>query len=310
VVVPEGTRRIEMVERGDMDATALTNLWNSKALDDALARSGGPARLAVEDDTGDAEKMTVMFNTTKPPLDDVRIRRAIAQATDIPAIAARNGWPLDSLAQGPVSPSSPFFSPAPYPAHDPGRAKALIHDYLTDPKVPNRPREIAFTLMAPSDDAEFVNQLVDQWAQVGIKAKVSTVEFKQTVRLAVFGGFDAMILRYFASADFDLLWHFFVDDTLATSGVSINFARMRSREITDGMNEARATPDVEIRKRAYARVQQAFAEQMPYLWMQRAEWRLASNPRVHDAHSVSLPDGRPARALVAGTLRLTETWVD
>jgi ABC-type transport system substrate-binding protein len=310
VVVPDGRDRVAMLERGEMDATSLTQLWDLKALDEAVVRNRAGSRLQVENDNGDAEKTSIMFNALKPPLNDVRVRRAIAHATDVPGLAARNGWPLASLAQGPVSPESPFFSPAPYPAFDPAEARRLIQDYLKDTKVRPRPKEVAFTVTAPDFGAELMNQLVAQWAQVGIKARLDYTDVKQTVRQAVLGNFDAMLFRYFAAADFDLLWHFFVDDTIATEGISINFGRLRNKDITTGMNEARATLDAGTRKQAYARVQNAFADQMPYLWMQRSEWRLASTARVRDAHNVTLPDGRPARPLNAGTLRLVQTWVD
>ena len=37
---------------------------------------------------------------------------------------------------------------------------------------------------------------------------------------------------------------------------------------------------------------------------------MAATPHVRDAHNVTLPDGSAARPLNAGTLRLTETWID
>src|SRR6185503_11840943 len=107
-------------------------------------------------DMGDAEKTAIAFNTTKPPLNDLRVRQAIAYATDIPDLATRNGWPLDRLAQGPLNPASPYFAPATYPGHDLERAKALVREYLNDPKVRNRPREITFTMLAPIAGAEYV----------------------------------------------------------------------------------------------------------------------------------------------------------
>jgi peptide/nickel transport system substrate-binding protein len=308
VIVPDGRERIEMLTRGDMDASSFTNLWELAILDEAARGNGAPSSLKVERDDGDAEKQVVMFNAMKPPLDDVRVRRAVAYATDLPTIAARSGWPLQSLAQGPVSVDSPFFSAAPYPTYDVQKAKNLVNEYLSDRRLRTRPREVAFTLKAPQAAAEFVNLLVSQWAQAGLKVNVDYIDFKQTVRFAVTGDYEAMLFRYFASADFDLLWHFFVDDTYAP-GISINFARLRSTEITSGMTEGRSTLDVNTRRRAYDKVQQAFADEMPYLWLQRSEWRMASNPRVRAAHNVTLPDGSPARPLNAGTLRLTETWI-
>jgi ABC-type transport system substrate-binding protein len=150
---------------------------------------------------------------------------------------------------------------------------------------------------------------VAQWAVAGINAKVEYIEFKDLVRRDVLGLYDASLLRYFASRDPDELWHFFVSDTIG-GPVSVNFTGLADKDITDGMNQGRATTDPAVRKPGYEKVQQAMATQMPYLWLQRFEWRVASLERVHNAHNVTLPDGNAAMPLLACTHRLTETWVD
>jgi peptide/nickel transport system substrate-binding protein len=307
VVEPEGERRIDEVAEGEVDATSVSAPWELQHLDEVRARRQDA--LQVEDDTGDAEKTSIMFNTTKAPVDDVRVRRAIAYATDMPALAASAGWPEGTLARGPISADSPFFSPAGYPEHNLEKAKALVREYLSDTRVRNRPREVSFTVLASDHFAGLAHQLAAQWAQAGVKASVSLVDVKQLVRFAVLGAFDAMLFRYFAAPDPDLFWHFFVADTITTSGISLNFTRLRNDTITAGMMEARATADVEVRRQAYARVQAAFADQLPFLWLQRWEWKLAVNPRLHDAHNVTLPGGSAAMPLVAGTHRLAEAWI-
>jgi ABC-type transport system substrate-binding protein len=309
LVVPDGAQRIAMIERGELDATALTAPNDLRRLDDAVAQSPGLARFQVERDGGDAEKSAVMFNTAKPPLDDVRVRRAIAYATDVAALAEQNHWSADRLARGPIDPSSPYFSAAAYPGNDIDRARALLRDYLADPQVHDRPAEVAFTLIGTDAGAAVMNQLVNQWARAGIRARVTNVDLKRLVRLVVVGDYEASAFRYFAAPDPDVLWPFFVADTI-TPRVSLNFARLRNDDITNGMNDGRSTADVEARKRAYARVQKAFADQLPYLWLQRSEWRVTTTAGVRDAHNVSLPDGHAALPLLAGTHRLTETWLD
>jgi hypothetical protein len=49
---------------------------------------------------------------------------------------------------------------------------------------------------------------------------------------------------------------------------------------------------------------------MPYLWLQMTQWRIATTSKVHAAHNVTLPDGTKAMPYIAGTHRLTETWVE
>ena len=311
VVVPDGKARVEMLERKEIDVLTAVWPWDQIALDEGLARRSTGDTIKVETDPGDTEKLTILFNTSHPPLDDVRIRRAIGYATDIRAVAAAEGWAAEELARGPINPRSALFSPADYPGYEPAKAQALVNEYLKDPKVKNKPKDgVAFALQGTNGSgSNFLNQLVDQWAKVGIKANVSYFDVKAGARTAVGGNFDAMMLRYFAAPDPDVLWHFFVSDTVDGT-LPLNFARLKNKDITDGMNEGRSSLDTEVRKRAYAKVQKGLADQMPYLWLQMTQWRIATTNKVHDAHNVTLPDGGKAMPYIAGTHRLTETWVE
>jgi peptide/nickel transport system substrate-binding protein len=307
-VVAEGRARIEQLERGDVDVISATDDWDLAALDGARARH--PEVLRVETDPGDAEKSGIVFNTTVAPVNDRRIRQAIAWATDMNAIAAAEHWRTDEVAAGPLDPRSPYHASVPYPGADVVKAQALVREYLHDPKVRDRPRDgrIKVSLQAAAGSG-FLNRLVAQWARAGIDAEVSLIESKQLARVAVTGGFQLLFARSFAAPDPDVLWRFFVKD-MATAPLPLNFSRLADDGLTAAMDAGRATDDPAARKVAYARAQQVLAEQLPYLWMRRAQWRVASRVRVHDARNVTLPDGRAAMPFLAGTHRLTDTWVD
>lgn len=310
VVVEDGAVRLDMIEAGDLDATAVTSQRDIRALDQILDRKDRRSRIARAEDATDAEKTVVVFNTTRAPLNDVRVRQAIGHATDMRAIAEQSHWPLDRIARGPFDPASPYFSPAPYPGPDIGAARQLVAAYLSDSRVRKSASEVTFTLLAPDIWAPLANQLVDQWNRAGIRARVEFTNVKQTMRVAVSGGFDAEILRAFAAPDPDVLWHFFVSDTASTTGASLNLARLRDADITAGMNDGRGTDDDATRRAAYARVQDSMARQLPYLWLQREQWRIATSLRVRDARNVTLPGGGGALPFLVGTNRLTETWLD
>jgi peptide/nickel transport system substrate-binding protein len=308
VVVPQGLDRLAMLQRGELDATAVTNYRDIRALEDIVARGGSASRVSREVDDTQAEKTVIAFNTTRAPLDDTRVRQAIGHATDVQDIARQGLWSPDRAARGPLDPDSPYFSPAPWPAFDPDRARTLVREYLADRRVPNRPNEVTFTLLTTEVWAELANALVAQWIRAGIRARVEYTGSKVELFLAARGGFEAVVLRHFAAPDPDVLWHYVVSDTVS-DGVSLNFTRLRSSTITTGMNEGRASSDDAARARAYAQVQEAMARQLPYLWLQREEWRIASAGRVRANRNVTVPDGRAARPFLAGTHRLTETWL-
>jgi peptide/nickel transport system substrate-binding protein len=310
LVIPDGAKRIEELLAGDLDVTSLSAAWDVRRLDEVVADPAVSARISVQRDASDSEKDFVMFNTSKPPLNDVRVRRAVAYATDVAALAKEAGWSPDRQAQGPLSPGTPYFTPESYPTYAPDQAKQLIQEYLSDRRIPNRPREVSFKFIVTDVEKSFGLRMIEQWKKVGINAQLDLQDTKQIVRYAVLGDYGAMALRYYSVADPDVLWHFFVEETIGDTGITLNFTRQRDKDITAGMNDGRATLDPAARKQAYAKVQKGFAQAMPYLWLARSEWRIAAASRVHDVRSVTLPGDRPALPLLSGTHRLTETWLE
>jgi peptide/nickel transport system substrate-binding protein len=112
-VEERGNSRIARLQDGSLDATVVSAQWDLAALDSAVsAQSASGPRVLAERDTGDAEKTNVVLNTTKPPLNDVRIRHALGYATDVLDIFRQSGWPLDRRAQGPLDPRPTSTTPS------------------------------------------------------------------------------------------------------------------------------------------------------------------------------------------------------
>jgi ABC-type transport system substrate-binding protein len=102
-------------------------------------------------------------------------------------------------------------------------------------------------------------------------------------------------------------WH---SPAPSRDGIPLNLARIDDPAIDAALDAARGTADVAERQRAYRTVQQRFADLVPYVWLYRMDWIIASQQRVHNVFSVTLPDGFPAEPFNAGVFRLTETWVE
>ncbi len=298
-VIEDGSERVTQLQNGSVDVIHASNISETSQLD-ALPKDG---RIVVNHDPGATESTFVMLNTAKAPLDDVRVRQAIAYATDLQALADQNGWPKERLTDSPFAPDSPWYAKVDFPRANLAKAKELIASYEKD-KGP-----VSFELAGPFE-ISLLQQLSDQWAQAGIKTTVSVVEFKKNVILAVGGNFDALLFRYFAAPDPDVVWHFWSSKTVAPLGsISLNFAHLADEQIDEGLTAGRASADPAVRKAAYAKVQKRFADLVPYVWLYRTDWVIATSAKVHDARNVTLPDGSPSMPYAAGVHRLAETWI-
>ena len=150
---------------------------------DAFPRFGGAQSLApFQSDArfkvtiGGTEGKTILaINNKKKPLDDLKVRQAIAYAVDRKAIVdgAMNGFgaPIGSH----LTPTDPGYVDlvGQYP-HDPAKAKALLKEAGVTP-----PLKLTLTLPPPSYARQGGEIVAAELAEVGIEAKIENVEWAQ-----------------------------------------------------------------------------------------------------------------------------------
>jgi peptide/nickel transport system substrate-binding protein len=311
-VIPDGGERLARLRSGYLDVVSVNHLDEIRALNAAVDEQRGSSRgerIDVERDTGTSEDNFVLLNTAVAPLDDLRVRRAIAFATDRNALARQNGWDAADLLDGPFPRDSPWYSPADWPGYDLDKARQLVKEYEADQRRKGRDPKIKFKILG-SYDMPALQQLIGQWASAGITTTIEQIDFKRHIVLAVAGGYDTEFLRYFGMVDPDSLWHFFSSDTYADVGkISLNIGRFRDAQIDRAIDAGRATLDPARRKEAYAAFQRRLAEVSTHIFLARSPWYIATSRKTRDARNVKLPDGSPALPFLTGTHRLTETWI-
>ncbi|MGD9676210.1 MAG: ABC transporter substrate-binding protein [Candidatus Bipolaricaulia bacterium] len=114
----------------------------------------------------------VWLNTTRPPLDKVEVRRAIAHAIDKAALAEAVtfgvGLPVESVIPPPMIGFTPDVATYPY---DPALARRM----LADAGYPNG-FDLELTGRSDPDQVKISTVLQEQLAQVGITLKVTLLE--------------------------------------------------------------------------------------------------------------------------------------
>ncbi|MEP4380094.1 MAG: ABC transporter substrate-binding protein [Alphaproteobacteria bacterium] len=175
--IPDPSAQVAALKAGDIDAVA-----NLQAPEAVITLQADPN---FEVAIGSTEGETILaMNNTRPPLNDVRVRQAIAHAIDRQAI-------VDGAMFGFGTPIGTHFAPhhpayvdllAAYP-HDPARARALLADAdQTDLKL-------TLKLPPPTYARRGGEIVASQLKAVGITVEIIPVEWAQWLE-QVFRGTD------------------------------------------------------------------------------------------------------------------------
>jgi peptide/nickel transport system substrate-binding protein len=175
---------------------------------------------------------------------------------------------------------------------------------------------LTFTLATTPVPANLqrVQLLQQMYEEVGMDVDVTGTEQSQFIVDGVTGAYQANLWRQFGATDPDadyLWWH----KSNVTDPISLNIARFENDELSDALDAARATPDVEERARQYEIVQRVWAAETPYIWLNSTTWLIAADNNIRDFTNNNLPDADNVASIESlpfqsGSHRLTGTWVE
>ncbi len=259
------------------------------------------------DATGESRDNMVMLNTMVAPFDDPDARLALAYATDTKSYSDIVTGGFNEVATGPIGQTSPWYAPSNYPTYDAAKARELVE------KVKARHGgTFSFTLsgIAEPENQEGVQVLLQQWAAVGIDAKVDLQEGAKLVITTVTGGYQATMWGQFDAPNpfADGVWW---DAELAVPppAFTLNFARNKDQVIHDALSRGGQTDDFAQQKAAMAIVQQRLGIDVPYIWLNHLHESLIANRRVVNLINWTLPDGSQGLDLNQGGHPLTQVWL-
>jgi len=212
-----------------------------------------------------------VFNTSKPPLDDVRMRQALAYATDLDDFVAKAtggaAEPVKTLFQE----SSPFYNPdLTQPVNDLAKAQALVDAYIAEHGGP-----VKINMPVSESIKLYGEVLQQQWSRLdGVEVSVEPIVGAEAQRRQLAGEFDTTTSAV-NGIDPEPLFYDYLH-----SGSSINFGRFASPAVDEALDAGRSSLSVDERKAAYDSLQEALWTEVPYVFLIQAEYATAVGDNI------------------------------
>jgi peptide/nickel transport system substrate-binding protein len=281
--IPDKSLRLNALRTGDIDAAEADNVGQPRL--DGLSADG----LTVIDDFDNVGASNLLLNNDRPPVNDKRVRQAIAAAIDREAFRNAILDPSFEVADQPYPEGNKWSTNVDYPAYDPDRARQLVDEYEAE----NGPIKISIMIIAsgaPTDPAQYLQQ---QLEAVGIDVTINDLEQVTFVQQFVKGEYDTVYLgSFFGAADPDGSYPFITSKGAAEETlIKLNFARYRNPAVDQALQAQRATDDDAARKAEWSKIWNAFADDVPYAFLAYGRYAWVTKSDVYGLTGYTTPEG-------------------
>jgi peptide/nickel transport system substrate-binding protein len=260
-----------------------------------------------------------IFNTSVSPVDDVRVRKALAYAVDQEdLVAVLGGQDITPPQTQFFSPDSPWFSSAvedAWPTYDPGEAQRYLQEYVDDPDrsdglAPGSPVTIEFNCPPDATLLDLAQAYQAFWTDAGFQVNLNAVEQAAHISNAVAG--EYMINCWRAGANED---PYITLISAFTAGVPTNFTRYSSDTIDANLEILRTSTDFDERYAAVEDIMLELADQLPQIWTGGTATALFVQDTVQnvDGWTIPGPDGAPLTSgdgVINATIYWAEIWIE
>jgi peptide/nickel transport system substrate-binding protein len=304
VVPDEDERREALVERR-VDVLLTDDPVQVGELNEAASEG----IVQVIDDLEDEDpKLTIAFNTARPPFLDPLARRAVTISTDRQAFGDLRYDGILPPARTPFSEQSLWYNDVALPPRDLSEARGEVEDYELIYGSP-----LVFTLaVAPEATAmRFAAEWQRQLAETGIVVVIVVQPVDQIRFTASLGEFQAAVLPMFDKWHPD--WHYptFHQAYLTSVGAfGSNYTRFGDELIDEALDAARESGELARQVDQYRVLQDQLAAGESYLFLARLRRVLAAVPDVVDLTQWTTASGDPGLAVEGGAVSLTGAWLD
>lgn len=281
IIPDESVRRTALVS-GDVD-------WAISVPPQALDQLRSEDGIVVDETTAGAY-WYIGVNVNREPLNDPRVRQALAFAVNRDNIAVAASFGTAQPTDGPIPSSSAWaMDYAPY-GHDPERARELLADAgLAD--------GFDMEIMPTTQYEESIRaaQVIQaDLAAVGIRATIRSLEWAEWLQEEGDGNYDTYVCSWNGLVDPDDYFY-----AQHKTGEVFNFTGYSNATVDDLLDEGRRTQAFDERYGIYQQINRTIVDEAPYVYLY--------NPLNINAYAAHV-QGYQARGDQA--IRFVGTWLD
>ena len=310
-IVVDDTSRSASLRTGDLDIMQTGSATELALFKDDVTNAGADYQI-FEATEGETSEAFVQTNGMAAPFDDVDARRALSYATDKQAYIEIVAGGRYEAANGPFSPSSPWYIETDYPQYDQAKAQELV-----DKVKAKNGGTFAFELVGPPtpDAAKAMQFLQAQWKEFGIDVTINTIEQAPLIVKILTGDYQATMWTQFDSPHplgDSIWWH--ANTATEIPEFALNFARNKDERIGEALDAAREEPDPAKERELYQDVQTYLAEDNPYIWLYHTQLAIVAQPNVVNVVNYELPPNAAGEQLKGlpiqfGSHPLYQVWL-
>lgn len=305
VVIPDANDRTNAVLEGTIDMVA-TDQPRQVSRIQQIADTGTDAKVVVLDDrNAEKPKVSIAFNTGRPPFDRITARRAVAMATDRTAILTQVFDGQGVISRGIISDTSPWFSDHSAPARDLEGAKKQVAEYTAETG-----QRVAAQLLVPPDVTltRVATMLRVQLAEAGIDLTLIPVDPAMMTEATTTGQYQSAIGLGFTAAHPDAYEPLFAGSPSEQPVVGPNITRYVNPIVTKAFTDARQTRDVTRQVDDYRIIQEQLFVDVPMVFIVQMRQIIVTTPVVHDVVKWSTGSGATGIGQDEATVSLAQIW--
>jgi peptide/nickel transport system substrate-binding protein len=274
--VPDENSRYAALKNGDIDIA----FGPMQQVQDA--RKNPRLQIIKQQATG---AFTLQFNTASAPLDDVRVRLALAYAADRTAYKKVILSDEGEMAKSLWGAGSPWHCDVEYPEYDPAKAQSLLKDYGKPVKV---------TLQVPAYPlGVLIGELYQSfWKKVGVETEIVQVQVGPAYVGPVFAGkYQAVLWDSPDLPDPDNQVY-----AVLHSGSGANVTRTSDAILDAALDRGRTSMAPEERKSAYCDVSRELNKFVPFLLRDQHVYYAMANAKLRGVTHLRFGRFWPAEA--------------